>query len=78
MLSPKRSSPKPLIIAGVAGLLLWFLIPTVSHALDVNDKGAIANGLWLVQTAVGFAGVVALITAARTWRSQRTSRRQAT
>lgn len=69
MFLPTSSSHKPLIIAGLAGLLLWFLVPTISRALGVSDDGALANGLWLVQTALGFAGVIALIAGVRAWRS---------
>ena len=67
----RSSSHKPLIMAGLAGLLLWFLVPTISRAFDVSDQGALANGLFLVQTALGFAGVIALIAGVRAWQSTR-------
>lgn len=78
MLLSKSSPYKPLFIAGIAGIVLWFLIPTVSNALDVSNEGALANGLFLIQTAVGFAGIIALVAAARAWRSARVTRRQTT
>ncbi len=76
MFSSKSAPHKSLLVVGIAGLVLWFLIPTISNALDVNDKGALADSLWLIQTAVGFGGIIALVAAARIWRSRRTPQHQ--
>ncbi len=66
-------SPKQLLTLGVIGLISWFVIPTITRAFGVADTGALANGFFLIQTLIGFGGIVSLFVGARAWRQARRS-----